>query len=160
MNKPDATSSVAEVLGRIRDRLRCQARSTALTSDRGVQAAGAASADMAVLRQLVAEAQAAQRRVGVINPRPSGLHNDLIQYVKKLMRRALGWYTRPLVDYQAATTQFLAEAAQLLERQQTQLRGLEEVLVALSADLAELRERLQSRLDGIEREREISRQPR
>jgi ABC-type transporter Mla subunit MlaD len=111
---------------------------------------------MPVLRQLVAEAQAAQGRVGVVNPRLPGLHNDLIQLVKKLMRRMLSWYTRPLLDYHAATTQFLAEAAQMLERQQTQLRGLEEVLATLTADLAELRKQLQSRLNGIERAREIS----
>jgi len=72
------------------------------------------------------------------------------------MRRMLSWYTRPLVDCHAATTQFLAEAAQMLERQETQLRGLEEVLAALTADLAELRRQLQSRFDGIEREWEIS----
>lgn len=156
MNKQDATPSVAEILERIRDRLRRQARSVPSTPAPGSQPAGAPSADFAVLRQLVAEAEAAQRRVGVVNPRLPGLHNDLIQLVKKLMRRMLSWYTRPLADYHAATTQFLVEAAQMLERQQTQLRGLEEVLATLTADLAELRKQLQSRLDGIERAREIS----
>lgn len=94
--------------------------------------------------------------MGVVNPRPPGLHNDLIQLIKRLMRRMLSWYMRPLVDYQAATTQFLAGAAQILERQQTQLRGLEEVLAALTADLAELRKQLHSRRDGIVGEREKS----
>lgn len=117
MNKQDATPSVAEILERIRARLRRQARSNPMSPGAGSPPAGAAAADMAALRQLVAEAQAAQGRVGVVNPRLPGLHNDLIQLVKKLMRRMLSWYTRPLLDYHAAATQFLAEAPQMLERQ-------------------------------------------
>lgn len=104
INQQDATPSGAEILEKIRARLRRQARSSPLTPGAGSPPTGVPSVDRAVLRQLVAEAQAAQRRVGVVNPRLPGLHNDLIQLVKKLMRRMLSWYTRPLVDYHAPTT--------------------------------------------------------
>ena len=69
---------MAEILERIRARLRRQARNSPSTPGAGSPPAGAAPVDMAVLRQLVAEGQAAQRRVGVVNPRLPSLHNDLI----------------------------------------------------------------------------------
>jgi hypothetical protein len=109
-----------------------------------------------VLRQFAAEAEAAGRRFGQVNPRPPGLGNNLIQLIKKLMRRTLGWYTRPLVDYHAATTHFLLQAIQILESQEAQLRASEEGMATVAADLAGLREQLQLRLLGIERQLEIS----
>jgi len=45
--------------------------------------------------------------VGSLNPRPPGLHNRAIQFGKKMMRRSLSWYTRPLHEFHAAVTRTL-----------------------------------------------------
>jgi hypothetical protein len=45
--------------------------------------------------------------VGTATPRYSGLHNDLIQVVKKLMARSLSWYTRPLREFNSAVSRSL-----------------------------------------------------
>jgi len=155
VDKENSSSSVAEILERIRERLRDQTQTRPSTPDSNSQTSSA-SANLAVLRQLAADAEAAGQRIGRVNPRPPGLGNNLIQLIKKLMRRTLGWYTRPLVDYHAATMQFLLQAIQILERQEAQLRSLEEGMATVAADLAGLREQLQSRLSGIERQLEIS----
>lgn len=48
------------------------------------------------LRVEIGTALDGTRKVGQINPRNPGLINGAIQFVKKLMRRSLTWYTRPL----------------------------------------------------------------
>ena len=47
------------------------------------------------------------RELGELNPRNPGLHNDLIQVGKKLVRRSLTWYTRPLQVFQAGIIEAL-----------------------------------------------------
>lgn len=48
--------------------------------------------------------------VGVVNPRPPGWWNNLLQFGKTLLARSLSWYTRPLRELNEAATRSLAEA--------------------------------------------------
>lgn len=121
--EPD-TPTAAEVLARVRERL--QRQGAAVPASHSSAATQGGPSDVAVLRQLLGAVQAAHSQVGVVNPRPPGLVSGLIQGVKRVLRRMLAWYTRPMVEYQSLTNQFLAEATRLLEQQQAQLRGLEE----------------------------------
>lgn len=157
--KEEAAPTPAEVLERVRRRLARQAstppgRPEPNLAPSGAPPAGTPSTDAAVLHQRLAALQTAHAQFGVVNPRRPGLHNDFIQLLKRGMRRLLGWYTRPLVQYQAATNQFLGEATQILDRQQTHVRGLEERIGILAAEVAGLREQLQSRLEWIVSEME------
>jgi len=138
MTDDNAKLEVAEVLERIRSRL-SQQGPTSLSAEPGSAAPtfsspAAAANTTVVLHQLLAAVQAAHAQVGLINPRPPGLHNQLIQLVKKVVRRLLTWYTRPLVRYQALNIQFLNQATQIIERQQAQLRWLQEELETLRAE--------------------------
>jgi hypothetical protein len=71
--------------------------------------------DFSELRQSLAVVENCRQAVGVINPRPAGLHNRLLQWVKKSLARSLGWYTRPLQDLNAALARSLTEMYSALE---------------------------------------------
>ncbi len=150
-----ATPSAADVLEGIRRRLRAQATSS--TSGFNSAFSSAEPELISRLRLLLAGAQAAHNRVGQINPRPPGLGNEFIQFVKKFLRRMLAWYSRPIVEYQALTLEFLGHVAQILEQQQSELRSLEERIELLRAELTELRQQVRlwletsvSQTDGSE----------
>jgi hypothetical protein len=67
------------------------------------------------LRHALAVVENCRQAVGVVNPRPAGLHNRLLQWVKKSVARSLGWYTRPLQDLNAALARSLTEMYSALE---------------------------------------------
>lgn len=54
------------------------------------------------------------RHLGEINPRDPGLHNDVIQFVKKLVRRCLSWYTQPLQLFQSSVIAASQETLRVL----------------------------------------------
>jgi len=56
-----------------------------------------------------------RQAVGVVNPRPPGLHNRVLESFKKLIARSLDWYTRPLWEFQASVSQSLTEIYSALE---------------------------------------------
>src|ERR1019366_7808102 len=74
--------------------------------------------DLAPLRAEVEAALAGHRDVGQINPRRPGVHNRAIQSVKKVMRRSLTWYTRPIHVFQGAVIRALQQVVSLLQGQQ------------------------------------------
>ena len=76
--------------------------------------------DLAPLRAEVETALSGTRDVGQINPRPPGLHNRVIQFAKKVMRRSLSWYTRPIHVFQGAVIRALQQIVALLQGQQEQ----------------------------------------
>ncbi|MFZ0913634.1 MAG: methionine biosynthesis protein MetW [Candidatus Korobacteraceae bacterium] len=75
--------------------------------------------------QLRAEIQTAlegTRQVGQINPRNPGLINNVIQTAKKVMRRSLTWYTRPLHRFQGGVVRALDQIAAILDNHNDSLR--------------------------------------
>lgn len=65
--------------------------------------------DLTALRRETAESASLHNAVGSINPRPPGIHNALAQLAKKILRRILTWYTRPLHAFHASNARALAE---------------------------------------------------
>ena len=55
------------------------------------------------------------RRVGQLNPRNPGLVNSCIQFVKKVMRRSLTWYTRPIHYFQGGAIRSLQQTEKILQ---------------------------------------------
>jgi hypothetical protein len=70
--------------------------------------------------------------VGEINPRPPGLHNQAIQFMKKVMRRVLTWYTRPLHQFHAAVSRALQEQGRLVSEHAAAIKDLRGALEALN----------------------------
>lgn len=141
--------SVAEVLERIRTRLARQIESEPNPELGSNQPAPRIQANIGGLRGLLSEVQARQAQVGVLNPRPKGVVNDLIQLFKKVLLRILRWYSRPVVQYEAVTIQFLGQVIEILERDDSRLQSLEAKVGLMADDLADLRLRTLEKLDEI-----------
>jgi O-antigen chain-terminating methyltransferase len=54
------------------------------------------------------------RRVGQLNPRNPGIINGWIQFLKKVMRRSLSWYTRPIHYFQGGAVRSLQQTEKVL----------------------------------------------
>jgi SAM-dependent methyltransferase len=94
--------------------------------------------DLAPLRAEVETALAGHREVGQINPRRPGLHNRVIQFVKKVMRRSLTWYTRPIHVFQGAVIRALQNIVSLLQGQQEFSGRLAQELSSVSDRVTEV----------------------
>jgi hypothetical protein len=81
--------------------------------------------DMSELKHNLQDCNTLHNAVGTLNPRNPGLHNKLIQFAKKLMRRSLSWYTRPLHQFHGAVTRSLNELANAVENCQNQLARID-----------------------------------
>jgi 2-polyprenyl-3-methyl-5-hydroxy-6-metoxy-1,4-benzoquinol methylase len=100
------------------------------------------SLDLSSLRLEVETATTGHRDSGQINPRPPGVANSLIQFHKKVMRRSLTWYTRPIHVFQAAVIRALQEIIRALEAQREDLHQQREDLHQQREDLYAQREDL------------------
>lgn len=79
------------------------------------------------LSQLRIEAGTAlegNRETGQLNPRNPGLVSSLIQLQKKVMKRSLTWYTRPIHVFQGAVIRALQQIIAILDNHRDQMLGL------------------------------------
>ena len=81
---------------------------------------------MSQLRVELDTALEGSRRTGQLNPRHRGPVNGLIQFFKKVMRRSLTWYTRPLHLFQAAVIRSLQQIIAILSNYRDQIQGIAE----------------------------------
>src|SRR5262249_426032 len=88
--------------------------------------------DLRELRFHVAHARELEKTVGAVNPRPGGLLNRLIQVVKKIMQRALSWYTRPLKEFHAEVIGTTTESTAAISELQQSVMELRSSLNAQS----------------------------
>jgi hypothetical protein len=65
--------------------------------------------DSDALRRAAVALEGLGNAVGTVNPRLPGLHNDLIQLVKKLLARGLSWHSRPLHEFNAGIGRSMQE---------------------------------------------------
>jgi hypothetical protein len=147
--KSDRIESVDEILERIRTRLAEQVKFGFASGSGSSYRNGGVPVSTTHLRLLLEEIRSLHSQVGAVNPRPAGPINDAIQLFKRVLRRILRWYTRPIVRYQATTTQFLDEVTETLERDQSKLRSLEAKVGLLADEFADLRQRTLARLEWI-----------
>jgi hypothetical protein len=145
----DGHSDMADVFGRIRARLRTKMEADLRNEGPVPQTSDSPSKNTGILHELLVSIQNAHRQVGEVNPRHPGPINSLIQVFKKSLRRVLTWYTRSIVEFQAATIRFLAETVEILGRDQTRLANIEKKIDILTAEVAGLRRQIQSRPDLI-----------
>jgi SAM-dependent methyltransferase len=126
--------NVEQIMEQIRERVRSrkQAGNGSAIADGAAsipvsQEKSAATLSLYDLREMRRNAAANNMlydQVGRINPRRPGLHNDLIQLFKKVLRRMLTWYTRPLQEFQGSITRTLNEAARAVENLQEHVDSL------------------------------------
>jgi SAM-dependent methyltransferase len=94
--------------------------------------------DLSPLRSEIDIALEGTRRVGQINPRNPGLHNAAIQFLKKIMRRSLAWYTRPLHYFQGGVIRALQQIEGVLQSHENSLQNHQESLQSVPAELSRL----------------------
>ncbi len=113
------------------------------------------------LEALEARHQAAANwasQVGTVNPRPPGLHNKLLQALKRLVARSLRWFVYPQREFNRAVLETMEETRQLFAEQNRNLLVLAQVAEAADrarretlAELEHLRETVAAQhrsLDG------------
>ncbi len=88
------------------------------------------------VRNEIALAEEGSRQTGQLNPRNPGALNDAIQFSKKVMRRSLAWYTRPLHLFEGAVIRALQHTGNILDDHRNQLHKHAETL-HLHADMIE-----------------------
>jgi ubiquinone/menaquinone biosynthesis C-methylase UbiE len=91
--------------------------------------------DLGDLRHAVSTCKMLSNAVGTINQRPPGLHNDLIQHLKKLMSRLLAWYTRPRCESVVRSLDIIVSS---FENLQTNLLAMDGRLNQLERDITAL----------------------
>jgi O-antigen chain-terminating methyltransferase len=151
------TPTVEQVMERIRAQLRQQQGSAtpsrpAANAPRSSRPAAAPLAnppsalalqqDISRLHAEVSAALDGHLQTGQLNPRPPGLHNDVLQFSKKVIRRSLTWYTRPLHKFQASVVRALEHATNLLQKQG-------KALLNESAQIQQLTEQVRKHSDAL-----------
>ena len=122
--------TIQEILTRVRERVKARGpRPSAFVSAkprRGAkrQPGDPSDFDFGQLRRNVLDAHAYHALVGQLNPRNPGLVNQAIQFVKKVMRRSLSWYTRPLHQFQGAVARSLEQSSNAIQHNYQQIRQL------------------------------------
>ena len=71
--------------------------------------------DFSHLLRTTANLDKLSKDVGAINPRHPGLHNHVVQLLKRALGRSLAWYTRPVHEFNSSVTQSLEEMAGALD---------------------------------------------
>jgi hypothetical protein len=110
------------------------------------------------LRRAVAAVEGLKSVVGTVNPRLPGWHNDLLQLLKKWLARALGWYTRPALEFNASVSQALEQVAVALEHLSMNMLSLDHLslnLVALEGRLAQSEKRNAALVESIAQDLEL-----
>lgn len=88
------------------------------------QAGTKASISPRAVEELSAEVWNSSNAVGQLNPRNPGLLSEVIQSLKKVLQRSLGWYTRPLQVFHRNVAQAIELHGQAINSIQRQLLDL------------------------------------
>jgi SAM-dependent methyltransferase len=133
---------VEEIVEQIRERVRRRKAAEpkplpkfTITSRTNAQSNAGPLTDLDVLRREVADANLTHAAVGTINPRQRGIVNSAMQFVKKVMRRLLTWYTRPLHQFHGSVARSLMELSRAVEQLQANEMRIESQLTATTAEL-------------------------
>jgi len=94
------------------------------------------------LRELHDEAARAAGQVGVLNPRPPGIHHQAAQALKRAVERALRWQLRPQREFNAGVLAALRETRELLAEYNRALLVLAQAATQAQSAAAEAREQV------------------
>lgn len=90
------SDEIAEIIAGIRDRVRSR------YPEGSAHGLGIALPDLHPILHARDAAAAKVAAIGSVNPRPGGVANDLIQWVKRTIARSLGWFVRDQVEFNRA----------------------------------------------------------
>jgi O-antigen chain-terminating methyltransferase len=111
-------------------------RARAHTPGRETAVEGVAAADLMPLVHARDAAEAKVAAIGTVNPRPPGLANAIVQWVKRGIARLLEWHVREQVEFNRA-------AMECVQATLEALNSVNRSLAALAAHQQQLRQELQ-----------------
>jgi O-antigen chain-terminating methyltransferase len=103
---------------------------------------GVAAADLMPLVHARDAAEAKVAAIGTVNPRPPGFKNNLAQWVKRKVARALDWHIREQVEFNRAAILCVQAAIEALTDTNRALAALASHAVAYREDMASWERRL------------------
>jgi hypothetical protein len=108
------------------------------------------------LRRVVATIEELRNNIGIVDPRPPGWHNDLVQLAKKLPARLLAWYTRSLREFNASVSRSLEDMFYAVENLSTNMVALERRLALAENRNAALMESMHEQLEFLHEQVKVS----
>jgi 2-polyprenyl-3-methyl-5-hydroxy-6-metoxy-1,4-benzoquinol methylase len=103
---------------------------------------GVAAADLMPLVHARDAAEAKVAAIGTVNPRPPGFKNNIAQWLKRTVARALDWHIREQVEFNRATIMCVQAAIEALTDTNRALSALASYAVAYREDMASWERRL------------------
>jgi 2-polyprenyl-3-methyl-5-hydroxy-6-metoxy-1,4-benzoquinol methylase len=116
----------------VRDRVRAR------HPENGLGLEGVAAADLLPLLHARDAAEAKVAAIGTVNPRPPGLKNNIAQWIKRKVSRALDWHVREQVEFNRASMRCVQASLEALGE-------TNRALAALASHNRSLREEIASR---------------
>jgi O-antigen chain-terminating methyltransferase len=128
MHDDELTAAIQAVRDRVRSR----------HPENGLGIEGIASANLMPLLHARDAAEAKVAAIGTVNPRPPGFKNNIVQWIKRKVARALDWHVREQVEFNRATMrcvqaalEALGETNRAMAAMAAQNRGLREEMISL-----------------------------
>jgi O-antigen chain-terminating methyltransferase len=134
INDDELTAAIQAVRDRVRARY----------PENGLGIEGAAAADLHPLLHARDAADAKVAAIGTVNPRPPGLKNNIAQWFKRKIARALDWHVREQVEFNRASMRCVQATMEALS-------ATNRALAALAANNRALHEEVIT-LDRVHRE--------
>ncbi|HVO99039.1 MAG TPA: methyltransferase domain-containing protein [Bryobacteraceae bacterium] len=116
----------------VRDRVRAR------HPQNGLGLEGVAAANLLPLVQARDAAEAKVAAIGTVNPRPPGLKNNIAQWIKRKIARALDWHVREQVEFNRAATRCVQSTLEALSETNRALAALAAHNRTLREDMATL----------------------
>jgi len=128
MNDDELTAAIQAVRDRVRAR----------HPENGLGLEGLAAADLNPLLHARDAAEAKVAAIGTVNPRPPGLKNNIAQWFKKKVARALDWHVREQVEFNRASMRCVQASLEALGETNRALAVLASHNRALREEVASL----------------------
>lgn len=129
---------LTQAIQQVRERVRARHPEGSLGLD------GIAAADLMPVVRARDAAEAKVAAIGTVNPRPPGLKNSIIQFVKRQIARALDWHVREQVEFNHGVMRCV----------QTTLEAITEMNRALAGLAAHIETMQREEIAGLRREAE------
>ena len=162
-SRPSSTSSAwnddfrpsALILQRLLNQIdfRAVSREASASSAAGANLPPSPGHDLGSLAAEIDAALSAHRQVGQLNPRRPGLHNNAIQFAKRVLRRSLSWYTRPIQLFQVSVIRVLQQTRSF-QVQNDALRSTVHRISAEEMSLQQTRHEFQQTAQNLDRSRQ------
>jgi 2-polyprenyl-3-methyl-5-hydroxy-6-metoxy-1,4-benzoquinol methylase len=130
----------------VRDRVRAR------HPENGLGIEGVAAADLLPLLHARDAAEAKVAAIGTVNPRPPGLKNNIAQWFKRKISRALDWHVREQVEFNRASMRCVQASLEALGETNRALAALASNNRALREQLATLDRAHREEMAGLYRE--------